>query len=113
MASGPSIQIVYIVGNIAYMSALIALGWELGHNVHHGRTGMLSKLINSVVGLAVILLIVLSGFPGLAFPLILFGIEGMLMMASFFIFPLGAIAFVAFGHQLGERRLGPHAFLDH
>ncbi len=104
MAFGAPIQIVYIVGNIAYISALIALGWELGHNAHYGGTGVLSKLINTVVGLAVILLIVLSGFLGLAGPLILFGTEGTLMIVSFIIFPLGALAFVSIGHQLGERR---------
>jgi len=104
MAFGPYIQVVYIVANVAYISALIALGWELGRNVQGGSRGMLSQLVNTVVGLAVILLIVMSAFLGLAFPLILFGIGGNLMMVSFAIFPVGALAFVAIGHWFGERR---------
>ena len=102
MVFGPYIQIVYIVANIAYISALIALGWELGRSVQGG--GVINKLSNTLVGIAVILLIILSAFLGLAFPLILFGIEGYLMWVSFVIFPLGALAFVTIGHLLGERR---------
>lgn len=104
MAFATNIQVVYVVANLAYISALIALGWELGRNAQHSGAGILSKLVNTVVGIAVILLIILSAFLGLAGPLILFGIEGYVMWVSFVIFPLGALAFVAIGHQLGERR---------
>jgi hypothetical protein len=107
MMFGTTLQLVYIVGNLAYISALIALGWELGHTVHHRGTGMLPKLVNTVVGLAVILLIILSGFLGLAFPLMLLGMTGTVMLVAFMIFPLGALAFVALGHWLGERATAP------
>ena len=110
MRVGSTIQIVYIVGNLAYIGALIALGWELGRATHHVAGGIMSKLLNTVVGIAVILLIILSAFLGLAFPLILFGIENYLMWVAFLIFPFGALAFVTIGHMLGERSNGrtPH-----
>ncbi len=104
MVFGPDIQIVYIVANLAYIGALIVLGWELGRMVHRGGGGMVNKLGNTLVGIAVLLLIILSAFLGLAFPLILFGIAGHLMWATFVIFPLGALVFVTIGHVLGERR---------
>ena len=103
MEFGLTIQVVYIVGNLAYIGALIALGWELGRETRHVSSGFLSKLLNTVVGIAVILLIILSAFLGLAFPLILFGIENYLLWVAFLIFPVGALVFVTIGHMLGER----------
>ncbi len=103
MVFGPYIQVVYIVANLAYIGALIALGWELGSHPQTAGASMLSKLINTLVGIAVIMLIILSAFLGLAFPLILFGIEGYLLWVVFVVFPCGALAFVTIGHRLGER----------
>ncbi len=103
MVFGSSIQVVYILGNLAYIGALIALGWELGRNTRRVPGGIVSKLVNTLVGSAVLLLIVLSAFLGVAFPLILFGIEGYLLWVAFVVFPCGALAFVTIGHRLGER----------
>lgn len=100
---GSWIVVVYLVGNIAYIGALLALGWELGRLTRRGPGGMLRTLGTTVVGIAIVLLIVLSGFLGLAFPLIVFGIAGSLMWVGVIIFPLGALVFVTIGHLLGER----------